>query len=430
MAIQTFWESTSAVEFPQFAYAGAQRDALLCTAIHYVAAIDSIIGVFMWGRETHPRVGTFNNIAQMQKIWRAGELTVVGGNDVPQFGQKTGRPLWYGGIVPTTDGRMLYSPLLAGAFKNYFNFVIEDGHSVGVSLFTGAAGWITYNGNYYEVQGLWPGDIKIPGAIVDAAVMKPNAIGMVNPSTKVGYSVSATFTDMSIISNIIDPNGTSTVVSSLLFGPVTTNGGGADTSYQLPRGIHHVDASTVIVTFGIPGGPLGSTNVSQPGIIRVFDTKVNTGVWTLLWEDELPGKSQAATYDPINQVLYSIGLHASTSIMYASKLKRTPTIVASASIRPSTQTELVPLNTAVLSTFVQHGSGTVGTHGTNSLVSTLSGELVQWTLDPADSGGSLASAYSLTDENGIATITYQGGVTPDSGLTERVNVTTATIAKC
>lgn len=421
MAMQTFWESASNVEFPKFLWGRNEKIAHVIVGMYYVAATNSLLCAYMRHTEIHHLVGLFAGRIQLQKMWRAGEITLVGGTNVPMNGHPVHFPFWNAGIAGTNDGRVLFSPLLSGTFSDRWMFTNEDTYSIGVSATIRGATNIAH-GNYYVVEPLWPGDYKIPGAIVDAAVMEPRGVGYIDVANKAGISLDGDSDNLLIVSHVASG---SALTSSTLFGPINRKVAGGDLSWRLDRQIIYCDASTSIVTFGVWGGPLNGTNASQPGVVRVFDTKA-ANTWTLLWEEELPGKAQVAAFDPINRVLYSVGIHQSTAIMYASKLKRTPMTVASASIKPASQTELVPLNQATLSTCILHGSG--GVTGHTSFTSVLSGELVQWTLDSGASIGSLASAYSLTNDSGIATVTYYGPANPDAGLTERVNVTTATVA--
>jgi hypothetical protein len=421
MVIQAFWDGGTELEMPKFVWGNGERTAEAITGLYYIAATDSLVARFDLNRKQLAlENGTLWGRKILQKVWRGGQITQIGG-DVPQIGIGYYFPFWYGGDVPTNDGRLLQTPLMSGPQKGRYNFIIEDAASAGVS-----AGSVSYHQNYYTVDPLWPGNIIIPGKVADAWIMSPNGVGFIDPANRIGYSIETSGSNFMIVSHFVSG---ATFTSSVVFGPVITGGGGADLSFKPARGLVYVDASTTIAYFGAAGGDLGGPLASSPGIIRVFDTKINTGQWTLIWEDELPGNGLNVAYDTANQVLYSIGFHASQAILHASKLKRTPMVFASASIKGTTQTELVPLVQTTLSTIVTHGCG--GQTGHISYTSFLSNELLLWTLDSdVDSRGSLVSAYSLTDDDGSSTITYLGPASPDPGLTERVNICVAEVARC
>jgi len=256
--------------------------------------------------------------------------------------------------------------------------------------------------------------------------MEPNAVGFIDAANRIGYSIETSGNNYMIVSHFASGD---VFTSSVVFGPIPTFGGGQDLSYKPARGLVYVDASTVIAYFGRRGGGFNGPLASQPGHIRVFDTKVDSTKWTLIWEDELPLAGTNVAYDVQNRVLYSIGFHASVAVLAASKLKRQPTVFASASIKGITQTELVPLTRTILSTIVTHGCG--GENGHTSYTSFLSNELLVWTLDSTIASiGSLASSYSLTDDDGSATIEYIGPAAPEPGLEEHVTICVAEVAKC
>jgi len=173
-------------------------------------------------------------------------------------------------------------------------------------------------------------------------------------------------------------------------------------------------------------------------LLRVF--KTTGSLWSVVWEDALPATDQCAAYDPANGILYSIGKRQSNATLHASLLRRGATSVASASIVGS-ETTFNELKATQVSTIVKDG-----------LASVISNYLVLWTLDAVStqdmylatirndplsaiaamkvgspiSGGTLASAYSKTNNSGIATIVYTGPFRP-TGLIERINTTVATV---
>lgn len=423
MPLQHFYQSPSATQMARFTDGRiggeAGYEARLLNDIFYVANSDMILGSFV----TTPRdLGILVAVIvryQFQKLWRDGRIVDIG-SALPQIGF-TGSRAAVGAYNPTRDGRVARTPQLGGGFgAEQMATVIGDPASQGSSNITfniwdfDAGSTLAFNvyQNYYIVDPLWPGNMIVPGAVMDSQLLGKSQKGLIDVAAKTGFALelSGGGANFSVASHTaLDGSYTSTLVI-----PAITT----DASYRQPKNIIPIDGSTVAILFGN-----FATDQNSPAILRVYDTAQNVGTWTLLWEDELPSSDGAATYDPTRGVLYSINKHASAAFLNASWLKRRPMQVAVPTIVGGA-TELIPLDGQTLQTKIVHGSG--GVTGHTSLTSFLSAELVQWTLDSANSQGSMVSAYSLTDSFGSSTITYFGPALP-SNLTERVNATVAEV---
>jgi hypothetical protein len=400
MPVQLFYTAASATEFPTFHQGvGGVGAAGFMEGLYYIAANDMLVG--LWGINYRWDLGVrqfIGNRFQLQKLWRDGNLVDLG-DILPQAGFLNGLN---GCVNPTMDGRIVRAPQFGGALSERLAGIIIDPASQGSSaleytILTGTNPKTTAQlnrlQNYYVIDPLWPGNLILPGRVVDAQLMGRTQKGLINAADQVGYvlGVSNAATRMDVTSLAHD--GGTSYTSTLVLGPIT------DQSYRQPQHIIPIDGSSVAIIFKQDTGKVQT----DPSVIRVYDTQQVTGSWTLLWEDELPASDALATYDPVRGVLYSIGKAASNAFLNASRLKRKPMQIAVPTI-VGTATELIPLTGQTISTLVLHGSGGVAGHT------------------------SFTSFYSLTDNDGSATITYFGPALPSS-LTERLNATAAQVAR-
>lgn len=246
--------------------------------------------------------------------------------------------------------------------------------------------------NYYTVNPAWPQDIKSGQVLASLGILSTvQYVGMLRPSLNIAYALKDTAA-----------SGTQIIempTSTVRFSSITS------VSWSHPRDILFIDSKTVAVIF--MQETAGSVDEAKPAIIRVFDTR--TSAWTLTFEDTLPGSAHVAAWDPTDRLLYAAGRYPSNATVYACRLARAPVSVAAPQLVGATV--LKELTPTTISTLVRDGFASV-----------ISQYLVRWTLSASTSGGALNSAYSLTNNSGIATITYVGPHKPPAGLTEVVTV--------
>lgn len=256
---------------------------------------------------------------------------------------------------------------------------------------------------YYPIDPLWP-QMTINDRVI-------NASRILNSTGAYFYSRDVTVylkrTPLAKVEIIQDPGGT-------MFTSPNSN-----SEWVNPMEVHPVDSNRVAVSFYPSPGPNNSDPFSPPPgpmILRIFN--INTNPYTIDFEAELPGDDP--WYDDVfcidikNGILYS--MNRFKPLLHASFIARSPRYIAAPSIAESGVTVLREMTATQLSTIV-----------VDSLGSVISNQVVRWTLSDVVSGGKLNSAYSLTNNSGIATITYVGPYQPPPGLTENVVVETGTI---
>lgn len=248
--------------------------------------------------------------------------------------------------------------------------------------------------NYYKVNAAWPQDIHTGQVLASLGILSGTQyVGVLRPSFNLAYALKDVTTSQGYTQIIEQP------ASTIRYSSITS------ASWRHPRDILFIDSKTVAVLFMQDVGNL--PDETKPAMIRVFDTR--TSAWTLTFEDTLPGSAHVAAWDPTNRLLYATGRYPSNSTFYTCRLARAPVSVAAPQLVGATV--LKELTPTVISTIVRDGFASV-----------ISQYLVRWTLSASVSGGALNSAYSLTNNSGIATITYVGPHKPPAGLTEVVTV--------
>lgn len=248
--------------------------------------------------------------------------------------------------------------------------------------------------NYYKVNAAWPQDIKTGEVLASLGILSGTQyVGVLRPSFNLAYALKRVPTS-GVYTQIIEQPASTLRYSSI-----------SSASWQHPRDILFIDSKTVAVLFMQAIGALADE--TKPAIIRVFDT--TTSAWTLTFEETLPGSAHVAAWDPQNRLIYATGRYPSNSTFYTCRLARAPVSVAAPQLVGATV--LKELTPTVISTLVRDGFASV-----------ISQYLVRWTLSASTSGGALNSAYSLTNNSGVATITYVGPHKPPAGLTEVVTV--------
>ena len=387
MSLQTFFTAASATVFPSFGFGtGGGSTAQMLSQLLWNTAAGTLMAVFRLDSIDYDNnvIATQSFRIQIQKMWRDGQLLTLG-CAVPEMGF-AGSPF----VAGTNDGRVarFFASASIANFSEEF-WAIQ-------TVLSG-----DQPNAYYAVDPLWPGDIICPGRLISSDVLAPHRTGLLLPATSTAYAlVTADSGGIFRVYKRTASDASGTVVVSVI----------QTGDWNHPRDMLYIDTSTVAIVFRPEGGV--EPNNASAATLKVFDT--SGSAWVLKWKDTLPATDQVAAYDTVNGVLYSIGKRASNAILHASLLRRAPASVASASI-VGTGTAFAELTTTQLSTIVQDGLGSV-----------MSNTLVQWTLDAAISQGALNSAYSKTNNSGIATIVYTGPFAP-SGLTERVNTTVATV---
>lgn len=182
-------------------------------------------------------------------------------------------------------------------------------------------------------------------------------------------------------------------------------------SWRYPREIHPIGINKIAVSY-YPSLPDEINNSPIPPgnamLLRVFDISVDP--FQVILEAELPADDEyyddVFCYDVQNNIIYSANRFFPR--LHASILKRSPVSISVPTIVGSS-TSLRALTPTFISVIVK-----------DSLNSVISNEVVRWSLGSTLSGGYLHSAYSLTNQSGVATITYVGPYSPSNGMTETV----------
>jgi hypothetical protein len=366
---------------------GNQSSAVQLRKLFYSVPAGLLMGFFVDytnDRELYQLPPTANAKGSVYRLWRDGtRLTWAGDATAIALvaGANARDP------VATDAGTIAFNPRLTGTlFTPGDQFVTQLG---------------TVSGDqYYRLNDQWPWDIHTAEVLASAAMLSPNQQGVLRPSLNIAYSFRMALVDGNVARILQQPGD---VVRWL------SPSNGAD--YRHPRDLLYIDGATVAATF--QQETAGAIDYTKPCIIRVFDT--TTSSWTVKWEDTLPGSAHVAAYDPINKLVYAAGRYASQTTVWAARLARAPAAVAVPTLVGATT--LAELTATRLSTLVTDARG-----------SAISQYLVQWALSASLSGGALNSAYSLTNNSGIATIVYVGPRRPPAGLTERVTATVSDVA--
>lgn len=380
MALQTFWQASAVADFPEY-----RRDSVnngkygQLRTLYFSVPAQLLVGLFEvnttdWEINTGPSVGV--QYFGLFRLWRDGSR--LQWDSDPENTPFTDSGLRNPKVASVDNGTIAWAPTSAGL----------TGHaSPGDLIHLSAAAVLSQN--YYRVNDIFPGDIHT-GEILGSTALLSVSIGVLRPTRNIAYNLKRVTTS-GIYTQIIE-----TPAGTVRFSSIT------EASWKQPRDLLFIDGKTAAVVFAQTSG--GAIATDLPSIIRVFDT--TTSVWTYSFEDRLPGSANIATWDPINKIIYAIGRYESNSTLYACRLARAPTSVTAPTL--VSVTELGALKATTVSVRV-----------TDSFGSNISNYLVQWLLSGSvASHGTLASDYSLTNNSGIATITYVGPMNPPAGLTE------------
>lgn len=389
MSIKVIWQSTEAMNYPTWRQDETNHgDYGQLRELHYLLSAQMLVGVF----EVHtddfevgagpPRVtqgiGLF-------KIWRDGHRLELDdeGEGVPIISQGVNHgPL----VQQVDDGTLAWAP-----DPDYLGALALMANQITVSA-------PTVNGAfYYMVNENWPMDVHTGVVVASYGLMSATDVGFIAAASNVGY----------VLDGIISGGNTTVTVTETpsnirRFESVAMSAGSRHLGH--PRSLVYINTSTAALICAQVNSAFAVDN-GKPARIIILDTSTST--WTTTFDDVLPGSANVAAYDPRNRILYAVGRYASNSIMYSCKLKRAPVTVAS----PTTNSGTLVLG-ALTATVVK-------TTVTDSLGSAISNYPVQWLLSSTMfSGGSIVSAYSYTNDSGVATVVYVGPREPPAGLQE------------
>ena len=383
MALQLIESHTSTLVYPTFFLPGlgGTFSALQLRRLFYSTEAELLIGYFIH-RSADPEISTTTGwgVATLHgafaRIWRDGtRLTWQSDSGIVPITAIASNDPW---IVATDTGAIGWAP------DRRITGLAAPGDALIVSAVSAS--------NYYKVNAAWPQDIKTGEILASLGILSTvQYVGVLRPSFNLAYALRDTAA-----------SGTQIIempASTMRFSSINS------ASWSHPRDILFIDSKTVAVLFMQEAA--GSVDEAKPAIIRVFNT--TTSAWTLTFEETLPGSAHVAAWDPTNRILYATGRYPANATFYACRLARAPVSVAAPQLVGATV--LKELTPTVISTIVRDGFASV-----------ISQYLVRWTLSASVSGGALNSAYSLTNNSGVATITYVGPHKPPAGLTEVVTV--------
>jgi len=378
MALQVFWQSDTTIDFPEYYHDSVNNGKFgQLRTLYFSVPAQLLIGLFDvnatdWEINSGP-AAAFQYFG-LFRIWRSGSRLEFENDpkNIPFIDAGLRNPR----VASVDNGTLAWAPgTVDGALASPLDELIS-GFTVSV--------------NYYRVNDTVPMDIHT-GEPVGSLALLSFSIGVLRPTRSIAYSLKLSTSGTTHTEVIETPSGT------IRFSSI------ASASWQKPRDLLFIDGKTVAILFAQTSGVVAT---EKPSIIRVFDT--TTSVWTYTFEDVLPGSANVATWDPVNKILYAIGRYESSSILYACRLARAPTSVTAPTL--VSVTELGAMNATTVSVRV-----------TDSFGSSISNYLVQWIISGSvASNGSLVSGYSLTNNSGIATITYVGPRNPPAGLTESI----------
>lgn len=370
MAIQHFWTAASTIAFPQ----GIRPVNILVSLIQlyklfFHSPTKRLVGVWTQTATEDSLSDHFGKLWRLGYIWRDGtpmDLFSVPANLL----QHTLT------ACATTDGRVLRGP--EGSI-NRAN--VEMSAAVTDAL--------------YPISTRWAGDILTNTRVASAAAASSSPMAAIVFEGGNAWTIEQATTGTTTFKVVQRP------VSTVLF---TSTGA----TWRHARDLMYIDSKTVAATF-MQHSSIGADG-DAAARIRVFDT--TTTPWTLKWEDMLPGTDNRACFDQVEKVLYSCNRNPG-AIMHASRLRQMPTSISPITL--VTGSTLVARTATVLSTLV-----------TNELNCGISGATVRWTLTSKVSGGSITSAYSKTNDSGVAQITYVG---PHMSVTTTTETVSAEVAE-
>jgi len=392
MSLERFFTGPTAITFPEFSGGwGGQGTALQLRKLFWSTASRTAVAMFYIGLNGQfdldlNLADNYWGRAQLLKVWRDGTvLNLASAVKQPGFG--VGQDAKAIKVVGTDDGRIARG-LTNG---NVFDEIIMQTRDPPQGL--------------YACDGLWPNDVLTPGGrLAGVSLILPQMVGVLLPAQGAAYALNQN-AGAGQFYVLRQP------ASAILF-QVSHLGNAALSSWGHARDIFTVDASTTAITFERNVPSLLSGNPSSSAVIRVFTTNVTP--WRLEWEDELPDLDNVAAYDSVNGIVYST-TRFPPSLLNASRLRRgAATISIPTTI--GTTSQLRELTATDISVTVKDGLGSL-----------LSAALVQWNLFSAVSSGKLVSQFSLTNNSGVATVTYTGPAAPSAAMTETVCATVATV---
>lgn len=375
MPIQHFWTAPSAIEFPQGTWAtGILYSMLQLKKLFYHSPAQKLVGIFIHTATEQNHRNAFGLLWRLVYMWRDG--TVVDVLDVPlnlHFSHDIDCSI-------TSDGRVIRG---ADDASNKAN----DELSAAVS------------GAMFPITSRWANDILTNDQVASVAVVSSSPNASIVFADGTAWTISQPSTAGANFQIVERPAGT------VLF---------ADTgsTWRHSRDLIFIDFQRAAVTFMRSSSGSQVDADGQPSLIRLFDTTSNP--WTHLWTDELPASDTRACFDPANEVLYSCGRNPNSAVIHASRLRQSPvsltaiTLVEGSALRSQ---EAKSLSVTIL----------------DGLGAGISNAVVRWNLVSSISGGKLNSAYSLTNDNGAASITYIGPFMSQASSTETVSAEVAEI---
>jgi hypothetical protein len=393
MSIQVLHRGDSSVKFPDITQQHTATTALKLYMIFYSVLAQTLVGYFetqaldtdLWNVHAQGayKVGLF------ARIWRNGsrmewtsERHETGIYSLANF-----HPY----IASTDDGRFAWAPdqKVGGTLAR-----------PGDSLILQAQG--NSPAKYYRVNDLWGNDIHTGQPMGQHAWLSNSFVGYLRPGAETGYNLTTrrNYDGGSSSKPMVVEQPSGTIVWE---GP---EGGLAPFQYYShAREIHFIDSETSAILFlNVSTGT--TIDYTKPAIIRVYTT--NVVPWKLEWEDVLPGTCNIAAYDQPNKLLYCMNKFPDQDPMHTCRLKKAPVSIS------------VPVIVSGGSKLDENTKTDLSVTVLDSFGSTISNYLVSWYLSNSVSGGRLLSNYSLTNNSGVATITYVGPHKPPGGLTENI----------
>lgn len=371
MSIEPFYESPITIASP-LSYDGSSYAQLRKLFFHSESGL--LIGVFIQTETDYDYEDSVQiNKYVMLNMWKDGTFIHSQINGSPINPTLDLSSFEHIPVVSTSNGRV--------ARVRGYHYLMSYLTNVGLQL------------SYYIVDPIVSSGLLCgPSGITSSTNLSPNNVGIINE----------------LDGTTIQPRRISGVFSLRKNPGAEIKFSSGSLLFEKYRDIFQVDRQRIAVTFApqVDGNPTR---------IVIFNT--DSSPYTIEFQDELPDLDDVAAYDMRSGILYTAKRKLlNGSKIHASILKRYPSSISTPTIAENGVSALRELTATRISTLVLDGLGSV-----------ISNQVVRWILASQVSQGFLQSAYSLTNNSGVATIVYVGPLNPPPSLQESITAQVATI---